>query len=414
MEKYITIIKYGIAIIIVAIIGGVAGWFFYIRSHQSSITSVDQARGLTQASPSFDGASGSNVSNVQASTELPDTAGSHPSQQLWRADIGPVAGFSFITSTVGSFASSTHLYFAERANGYIFDADAINQSVTRLTNTLIPKTYEAVFAPKGSPVALRTLEGGSITTLLASFGTPASTSTFPQTLAGPTLPSRIRSIAIDRNAKQNGLFYLVSNQGGGVTGFLSTTANGKPKQIFSSSVGSWRAQLENGTIYLLENASDGAPGYAYTLSNSGTLNSLAGPVPGLMILPHPTGNALAYSGSSGGRLFLYAKVKNASATLLSVQTIAEKCVWAPNQSYILFCAVPKAIPASGFIDSWYQGALHTIDSWWMIDTKNGTANQIFASDTYIDVHDPQIDSSGSYIAFTNGADESLWVLHIVQ
>ena len=133
-----------------------------------------------------------------------------------------------------------------------------------------------------------------------------------------------------------------------------------------------------------------------------------------MILPHPSEQALVYSSSSGGRISLYAQVGKQSPTQLSVQTVAEKCVWAPGKSLTLYCAVPKAVPSSGFIDAWYQGVLHTSDTWWKIDVQSGTADELYAPESPVDVHDPRIDASGSYIAYTNGVDLSLWVLRVVQ
>ena len=288
------------------------------------------------------------------------------------------------------------------------------QSVSRLTNTLIPRTHEALFGPKGGTVLIRSQEGGSITTLLGSFVTPASTTTFPQALSGPTLASGIRAIALDPDPKNGLLFYLAPGNTGGVVGMVSNLSNSKPMQLFSSPIASWRAQFASGNVILLLSPADNVPGYAYTLSGSGALSLYVGPVQGLMILPHPSEQALVYSSSSGGRISLYAQVGKQSPTQLSVQTVAEKCVWAPGKSLTLYCAVPKAVPSSGFIDAWYQGVLHTSDTWWKIDVQSGTADELYAPESPVDVHDPRIDASGSYIAYTNGVDLSLWVLRVVQ
>ncbi len=195
---------------------------------------------------------------------------------------------------------------------------------------------------------------------------------------------------------------------------LSSLTNAKPKQIFSSPLSSWHAFFAAGKVVLLESPSDDLPGYAYTLTGGGALSLSVGPVAGLMILPHPTEQALVYSSSVGGRVSLYAQLGTKAPTLISLQTVAEKCVWAPGRSFTLYCAVPAIVSTNGFIDPWYQGVLHTSDSWWQIDLANGTVNELFTPSTSLDVHDPHIDSTGNYIAFTNGIDESLWVLRIMQ
>lgn len=260
---------------------------------------------------------------------------------------------------------------------------------------------------------VRTLEGNAITTLLGSFATPQATTSFPQALSGPTLPGGIRSVAVDPDPSSSRLFYLAP-AAGGIGGFLSSLSNAKPKQIFSSPIQSWRAMIAGGRTILLEDPSDGLPGYAYALSSSGALSLLAGPLPGLQITPHPTESALLFSSSSGGNLTLYAQTgKNAPITL-PIATVAEKCAWAPGKSLIAYCAVPQSSVPTGFIDLWYQGAFHTSDSIWMIDAVAGTATQIYVPQQPLDVLGPQVDPSGNYVAFENGAGRSLWVLRVVQ
>ena len=415
METTVKLLRYLVVVVIVAILGGVAGWFFFVRSNQGAVSEVAGNGGSEEQTPLFDDEMGSSAVDVRTSTEEAAAAPAGPRsiERLWRADRGPVAGYSFIAQKKNA-TSSIHLYFIERANGNVFDADAVEQTTMRLTNTLIPKVYEAVVAPTGGSALLRSLDGEVITTLLASFATPASTTTFPQALVGTTLPADIRSIAIDPDPKTGLLFYLEPGTAGGVVGMLSSIADAKPQQLFSSPLESWRAQFAGGKVILLLSPADDMPGYAYTLSSGGALSLLAGPTFGLMILPHPSQEALLYSSSSGGRLSLYAQVGKDAPTQLSVQTVAEKCVWAPNSTSIVYCAVPRAVPRNGFINAWYRGSLHTSDTWWQIDLQNGTAEELFTPTTPLDVHDPRIDPSGSYIAFTNGVDLSLWVLRIVQ
>ncbi len=180
METTVKFLRYLVAVIFVAILGGLAGWFFFVRSHQAAISAVDTGRGLNQETPIYAGTLGSTATNVQTKQAQASTSvASAPKTiaRLWQADAGPVAGFSFVIQK-STASTSPHLYFVERANGYVFDADADAQTATRLTNTLIPKVYDAVFSPKGGTVLLRSLEGNSITTLLASFATPESTTTF--------------------------------------------------------------------------------------------------------------------------------------------------------------------------------------------------------------------------------------------
>src|SRR3989344_7018750 len=178
MRTTITLLRYLVIVIIVALFGGLAGWFFFVRSHQSSIRDLEGGSASTPQSPLYGGEAPPSTPIAQGEAEGTASLGAGPKTtlRLWRADAGPVAGFSFIAQQ--KTASSSHLYFALRANGNVFDADAGVQSVTRLTNTLIPKTQEALFAPKGDTALIRREESGSLTTLLGSFATPMSTTTF--------------------------------------------------------------------------------------------------------------------------------------------------------------------------------------------------------------------------------------------
>ena len=92
----------------------------------------------------------------------------------------------------------------------------------------------------------------------------------------------------------------------------------------------------------------------------------------------------------------------------------DKCVWAPGISLIAYCAVPADTKNPHFIGDWYQGTLHTSDTWWKIDTAAGTATILYTMQRSLDVQHPIIDALGNYIAFQNGSDQSLWLLRLAQ
>jgi len=420
MESAFKILRAIAIIAVVAILGGIGGWYYYLHSKQLSIASLIPGHKAAPQTPST-----ANPSNPSANTPAPrETVNNpiaatpavdmpHAPTRLWRADQGPVSGFSFIAEPA-SASTSVHLYFAERANGNVFDADAVTQQLNRLTNTLIPKAYEAVFSPKGGTVAMRTLQGETVNTILAAFATPASTSTFPGALNGPALLADIRVLTIDPDPRSGKLFYVAPGANGQTGVFLSSTANAKPKQLFSSPIASWHLSVAGGKLMILEAPAEHVDGYAYMISDSGALSLYAGPLPGLMILPHQAGGALLFSSSGGGRIALYAQVGKSAPVALPLQTVAEKCAWDASKKLIAYCAVPAKLPSNNFITNWYQGALHTSDSIWQIDASNGTAQQLFTPNQPLDVRDPQVDPSGQYLAFENGADMSLWVLKLVQ
>jgi hypothetical protein len=411
--------------IIVLILGGLAGWYFYLHMQESTITSTDAAAGLNTPAPSFGGTSGSTQSNQAIATQAFGssnvTSAGTSSSALWEVDPAAVAGMGFVTSE-----SSEYLYYVERGNGYVFAGHPSDETSVRLTDTLMPKIYQALFADDGSVIERSIDSSGNVTTFLGTISTSTASSSTPMgsttsspsapaALTGVYLPAGIRSVAINRSTKA--LFYLTADPKGGVDG-TSVAWNGtKQKQIFSSAIGSWRPSiLDDGTIVLLESPADGVPGYAYTLSAAGTLSPLVRNIAGLTILPKTSSPLLLYGSSAGSTLSLYG-VASSSPQLLSIATVADKCVWLPGPSEVAYCAVPTSQTANDFLDTWYQGATHTSDDWWEIDLSNGSATRIYspsANNVSLDVEDPTIDPSGNYIAFINANNQSLWVLRVAQ
>jgi len=159
------------------------------------------------------------------------------------------------------------------------------------------------------------------------------------------------------------------------------------------------------------------PGGAYEMGKSG-LTLLMGPLPGLVVLPKASSTALLWSTSSGGTLSLSARSgPDATPIVFSLKTVASKCTWgsprAINQN-LVYCAVPRSLARGAFLDAWHQGRLHTVDAWWQLDTSSGASQALYAMEETLDVRNPQIDPGGTWIAFQDGRDESLWVLRIVK
>ena len=413
-------LTYAAVLIIVVIVGGLTGWYLFLRSHGAASSALDAARGLGQESPIFSGNLGSNsatdISGVSGQSAGAPSRQKAPAQRLWEVDRAPVAGEGFALAS----SSNITLYFVERGNGYVFAADAILETSERLTNTLMPRTYEALFAPGVDGVALRSIdENGNVKTILGGFASSTnpsnggSASFTTQPLDTRELPLNIRSMAMD--PKSGAVLYLASATSSFGARLTSVTWSGvKPKQLFAAPLLSWRVQFMNGLPLLTEKPADDMSGYAYGISLSGAASLFLGPSPGLEVLPHPSEQAALFSASSGGRLALYVKIGRNAPVALPLQTLAEKCVWAPGKSFILYCAVPSSIPSSHFMNDWYAGRVNTSDTWWQVDTSSGTAETLYTPNQALDVQDPTIDPSGNYIAFRNAPDQSLWLLRVAQ
>lgn len=424
MENTRSIFTYISIAIIVLALGGLAGWYFFLSNKSNSTNATDTARGLGTATPSFEGTTGSNESNTLAAnswTGTGDGTANVSSNQLWEVEKTPVAGFGFVTVGTTSTSVLQHLYYTERSNGYIESADLTTRSSVRITNDLHPKVYEALFTTDGSVIQRAINDTGAISTFAGTVKTTVASGTTSVALDGFFFPQNIFELSVNPIAKT--VFFLTHAGTPGNTGSVGITTQwdgSKQKQIFSSLVGSWHSQfLPDGRIILTESPSDNLAGYAYQLNSDGTLTDIERNIPGLTVSLDPSSKALIYGQSSQGTLSTYVQTApNATTTPLSIATIADKCVWLPGKGETAYCAVPKSLATSTFLNDWYRGAVHTSDVWWQINAITGEVSQVYSPSSSdgvaLDVQNPQMDSTGTYIAFTNANDESLWVLKITN
>jgi hypothetical protein len=406
-----SLVRFTVAAIVVVLLGGLAGWYIFVNKYISTTESQDAARGFG-VTESFGSSLGSGLSNIVSGIvgNIVNNDNTDPlaAPKLWQVTRTPVAGLGFASS-------SKRLYFAERASGNILVADPLEAKVERLTNTLVPKVLEASFTSDGSVVLRAIDERGETTTFSALISTSSSPAAgdSPNKLEGIFLPSGIISVAAHPVKRE--LFFLIRENEGSV-GITSTWLGTDQKRILSSSLSDWRIiALADGSRFLVQKPSDDVSGHAFRISSSGALQRVIGNIPGLVLLPRANSAAFAYSSSAGGLLTLFARTgTNSSDITLPVRTVAEKCVWAPETRLILYCAVPQTQPSGTFLRDWYDGSEHSADAIWRIDVSANSAEQIFAPDfnTPLDVEEPRIDSSGTYLAFINGIDKTLWMLSL--
>ena len=407
MRTALHITQFVLAALVVVILGATLGWYVFVHRQIQTTASQDAARGAGVA-PSFGSPQGSAFANSSGQGDMGGNpvSGTSSAPRLWQVSKTPVAGFGFDATSTGA------ILFAERAGGNVLLADPRVASVERLTNTLFPKTYEALFV--GEHALLRSIDGNTLTTYAGTIVASTSTGQIGS-LSGVYLPKAILAIA-PQNATT--LAYLLENPQGGVMGVTSDLAGKGQKQFFSSALSEWRLiGFGDGTLYLVQKAADGVPGFSFMLQKNGALSPLIANVAGLTIAPRASSTALLWSSTSGSAVVLYARTAaSSSAETLPIKTIAEKCAWAPGQGLIAYCAVPRALNTASFLNDWYAGALHTTDAIWKVDVSAGTAEQFFATDSTLslDIENPQIDPSGQFIVFQNAADKTLWSLRIAQ
>lgn len=434
MSTLAKIIRYVLVATVAFLLLGLLWWYFFLRSQSQTITASDAARGYETSVAPFQSTIGSTYNNVVSgiSSFFSNTGGGEGSgktpPQLWRVTKTPIAGMGFVGN-----GDSLRIRFVERSSGQILEADPRTGNVTRLTNKLFPKTYEAVFG-RVNDVILRSLdEIGAVTSFSGTIATssPSSQSdnapaTSPTELAGKYLDRNIRAILPILSTRE--LLYAIENTQGGVDVMRASWDGSKKNIVFSSPLSNWKILvLSDGRIFLIQNPADDAVGFAYELGNGVLLPRIRG-IPGLTFLPRASSSAFLFGESQNGTLALSVKTRDDAATIaLPLKTVADKCIWAAplisgasakktsdSGPLIAYCAVPQSIPSTQFLNDWYRGIVHTTDAWWRIDANAGTVELVSvdgAGETF-DVESPIIDTEGKHIAFMNSEDRTLWLMRI--
>ncbi len=394
-------------IVLLIMIAGLGGWYWYLRGQGASLESISAARGFGVSAPLFESTGGSTFENIvkglglQEEQPIPEVK---KPPRLWRALATPGAGLGFISG-----ATSTRLRFLERSTGYLFEADVESGKTVRLTNTLAPQAYEAHFSGTGMPIIER-LQGEQV--IAQSLLYRASTTQTFGTMAENSFGA-VRTVVA--HPKKNEVLAAVED-GKGVAFIRSLWGGEKPTRVFSSTIKHWRVHwLADDSIILSEPAVTGVPGSAYRILGSG-LTPIVRNIPGLTILPRTNSDALLI-GSDDGTVSLGIRGSAASSTAtLPIRTVPEKCVWAPGNAPFAYCAVPQSISSPQFLNDWYRGRIHTNDMWWKVSVANAAAEQLFSpsEDQPLDVETPVINDSGEYISFRNAYDKSVWVLRIKE
>lgn len=412
----IRIIRYALIGIIVLILGALAGWYFYLHMSASRSATLIAEEGGASSTPSFgtpeQGSTAVDQSAYGFSASSTNTVQGIVTSHMWEVDKTPVAGMGFVSG------QSPELRYVERANGYVFTGNPASHVVVRLTSVLRPKVYQALVNGQGNVIERSIGSDGSIETFFGTVGSSSASSvgtSSDQSLIGADGVDDVRMIAL--HPSTNAVFYLLDDPSGGARGISATWNSMKTTQTFHSIIAGWIPMyLADNQIVLLQKPADGILGYAYTLASSGALVPLVPGMPGLTIAPRPDGTGVLYGSSSGSGLSLYT-LAGKTTHQVPLATVADKCVWLPGQSMLAYCAVPESAPKGNFLDGWYQGSIHTSDEWWRIDATTGSTTRIYSPSTdniSVDVQHPTIDPSGTYIAFLNGADQSLWILNVAQ
>ncbi len=328
----------------------------------------------------------------------------------------PTSGSFFVEKN-----NVTNLNFIDRASGNVFNYSTNNPTIdpVRITNTTIPKIQESIFFNKGQSIILRYLNEVN---KISSFIGKISTSSDPNIneIKGDFLTEDIKQIVISPN--NSNIFELINNPKNGVSGYIySTSTTNNKKEIFYSPISIWNISWpKEETITFTTKPNYKEYGFLFFF-NPKTLSfdRIIGETVGLTTNTNSTAELVAYSENKTGSLKLGVyDVKNMEDKKITLNTISDKCIWGKKNTKTLYCAVPNNIPKGNYPDDWYQGNVSFNDSFWQINTEEGTTKNIYenkdANSLNIDVMDLKISDNDKYLSFTNKNDLSLWLLDLSE
>lgn len=346
-------------------------------------------------------------------------------KQIYKLITVPVSGMIEVSKTTTATVvvdgketveniTTYELRYVDKVTGNIFDINPESGIATRVTNTTIPNSHEALFTKKGEGVVYRYVgEDNKIETYSASLGVTGPDGL--RQITGVYLPKEIDLFMVSPD--QQSVFYTYPSSGG-VVGVKSDTENKGQVQIFSSDFGEWIGQWVNTrSINLTTKASGYASGYVYTLDTvTRSFNKVLGGITGLTSNTHSDGiHSLVSDGGTGNMdLFFYTNTDKTMVSL-GINTLPEKCVWSKTK-IVSYCSVPKSIGSGLLPDDWYQGVVVWSDSVWKIDPANTISFLLLDTEKEagekLDLVNPLLSEDESKIYFINRYDNSVWLLNI--
>lgn len=398
-----------IVVLFVLLAGGLL--YFYLSTRGAAPAGGAPETGGNPIFPSGGGGAGTRETPSGTGEETPPGELPAAPAKLRRLTDTPIAGAALLAG-----AGGPAVRYIERGTGHVFEIGAGENAARRLSNTTIPKIYEALFSKDGTRIIARYLKEGTeeIVTFSAELAKKDSN---PDELAlqGAFLPANISAIA--RAPGSTRVFYVTGGESG-ARGFVAADDGSQRTEIWSSPLREWSAAWpREDTAALWGKPAAAAPGYLLFVDmRTGRVDKIVSGIAGLdpSVSPDLSHIIFSESGVGGIRLRLW-KSKGGSVSDLTVATLPEKCVWGRRDPSTVYCAVPKEIPAAEYPDDWYRGRLFFDDELWKIHAESGTAEMLADLGTEgsaIDAISLAIDPDDTALTFINKRDLTLWLVNL--
>lgn len=333
----------------------------------------------------------------------------------------PVAGF-FATeapatstlvsgTTTESFFENAVLY-TQRVTGHVYQAKESTEQQLRISNTTIPKVYEALYA--SSTAVLYRYLADDLETIRTFVGEMKNGTT---SLTGTFLANDLDEVLISPSGTE--IVYGIEN-GDKYFLNLSKTDGTNPISIFSSYAKQWNVQWpETDSLYLTPKADSRYPGSLYRIDPATKqFDKLVSDILGLSTLVNSDGTKviLSYYDKANGMGTAVFDIVTREYLYPRFRTLAEKCVWSEVDPTIMYCAVPIERVFEAMPEGWYMRKVVTTDTIFRVDTKTMDAVEVMTeADTegnLLDMYNLALSDDEKFIYFMNKRDLTLWSYEI--
>lgn len=316
----------------------------------------------------------------------------------------PVSGARFVTGVSGTLA----VRYVARETGHIYEVPVDSYSAVRLTNTTVPRSYEARWASASTTILRFINENDVPENFMGSFN---ATST-DQPLSGIFLKNYSR-IALTESGGVLGL----STEATGSVLELFTPESGAMRTLFTSPLTSWIPLTAGTRVFVLSAPSGLAQGSLYEVEG-GRLRSLIQNSAGLQVLVRNDGRRiLASTGTVQNTTLFVTDGNGVRSNSPARRTLVDKCTWVRITNIVL-CAIPTELPRGTYPDDWLLGRVHTNDELWLIDTVVGTQTLIFDPEEggfpAFDMYRLSVSEDSTYALFIHKTDQTLWAIRLKE
>lgn len=306
--------------------------------------------------------------------------------------------------------------FVERTKGNVYETEADNIKVKRLTNNTIAELYNAYWTKNGEQVVGQYLrDQKEIQTFIGSIKSKTGGEGELQT---QFLSQDLGDIKISPD--DNKLAFL-SNSVVGSSLITSNLSAGQKVEVFNSPLNEWLIEFPNSSFVTITSKADkDTQGLSKTINlRTGEEEMVLSGIKGLTTLFNPDLKKVLYSQSVGNSFesSIIEKGKS-SPSRLKTNTLPEKCVWSEIEKNILFCAVPQNIREANYPKDWYLGLVSFKDELWKINTVTGETNFLInlndASGEDFDAYKISLSKNEKFITIVNKNNLKLYTAQIVK